>query len=84
MKESFLAALLVAGFQLASAHCTCLPLAHGERISNLLHIDTFPDLIVNGSATADWLYVRETANHYSQGPVRLMNIGMRFGWLTPL
>ncbi|KAF8578768.1 lytic polysaccharide monooxygenase [Ramaria rubella] len=30
---------------------------------------TFPDLVMNGAATADWLYVRETANHYSNGPV---------------
>jgi len=30
---------------------------------------TFPDLIVNGAVTGDWQYVRETANHYSQGPV---------------
>ncbi|KAF8897885.1 glycoside hydrolase [Infundibulicybe gibba] len=30
---------------------------------------TFPDLINNGNVTADWQYVRITANHYSQGPV---------------
>ncbi|KIJ36282.1 lytic polysaccharide monooxygenase [Sphaerobolus stellatus SS14] len=30
---------------------------------------TFPDFIINGAATTDWQYVRETANHYSNGPV---------------
>jgi len=30
---------------------------------------TLPDFIVNGTITADWTYVRETANHYSNGPV---------------
>ncbi|KAF8915681.1 glycoside hydrolase family 61 protein D [Mucidula mucida] len=30
---------------------------------------TFPDLIVNGTTTADWQYVRMTENHYSNGPV---------------
>ncbi|EIN14513.1 hypothetical protein PUNSTDRAFT_130140 [Punctularia strigosozonata HHB-11173 SS5] len=30
---------------------------------------TFPDLIISGSVSSDWEYVRETANHYSQGPV---------------
>ncbi|KAF9025224.1 hypothetical protein BDZ89DRAFT_1092641 [Hymenopellis radicata] len=30
---------------------------------------TFPDLIVNGTTTADWQYIRMTANHYSNGPV---------------
>jgi len=30
---------------------------------------TFPDLIANGTTAADWVYVRETANYQSQGPV---------------
>jgi len=30
---------------------------------------TFPNLIVNGTTTAAWQYVRETANYNSQGPV---------------
>ncbi|EMD35431.1 glycoside hydrolase family 61 protein [Gelatoporia subvermispora B] len=30
---------------------------------------TLPDLIANSTTFADWLYVRETANHYSNGPV---------------
>ncbi|KIY72290.1 lytic polysaccharide monooxygenase [Cylindrobasidium torrendii FP15055 ss-10] len=30
---------------------------------------TFPSLIVNGTATTEWQYVRMTANHYSNGPV---------------
>ncbi|KAF8990965.1 hypothetical protein BDZ89DRAFT_178586 [Hymenopellis radicata] len=30
---------------------------------------TFPDLIVNGTTTGDWQYVRMTENHYSNGPV---------------
>lgn len=30
---------------------------------------TFPDLVVNNTVTSDWLYVRETENHYSQSPV---------------
>jgi len=34
---------------------------------------TFPDLIVNGAVSADWQYVRETANHYSNGPVTNVN-----------
>ncbi|KAG5649621.1 hypothetical protein H0H81_002800 [Sphagnurus paluster] len=31
--------------------------------------DTFPGLIVNGTVTADWQYVRMTENHWSNGPV---------------
>ncbi|KIP02420.1 glycoside hydrolase family 61 protein [Phlebiopsis gigantea 11061_1 CR5-6] len=30
---------------------------------------TFPDFIANGVASADWVYIRETANHYSNAPV---------------
>jgi len=30
---------------------------------------TFPDFITGGTASADWVYIRETANHYSNGPV---------------
>ncbi|THU86952.1 glycoside hydrolase family 61 protein A [Dendrothele bispora CBS 962.96] len=30
---------------------------------------TFPNLIVNGAKTADWVNVRMTNNHYSNGPV---------------
>nr|VWP00909.1 Uncharacterized protein [Ganoderma boninense] len=30
---------------------------------------TLPDLIANGTTAADWVYVRETENHYSNGPV---------------
>ena len=30
---------------------------------------TFPNLIVNGTATADWKYVRMTANHDTGAPV---------------
>ncbi|KIJ36281.1 lytic polysaccharide monooxygenase [Sphaerobolus stellatus SS14] len=30
---------------------------------------TFPDFIANGQTSADWQYVRITANHYSNGPV---------------
>ncbi|KIY74315.1 lytic polysaccharide monooxygenase [Cylindrobasidium torrendii FP15055 ss-10] len=30
---------------------------------------TFPSLIVNGTTTAEWEYVRITENHYSQGPL---------------
>ncbi|KAF8646025.1 hypothetical protein AX16_007450 [Volvariella volvacea WC 439] len=34
---------------------------------------TFPNLIVNGTVTGEWEYVRITANHYSQGPVTDVN-----------
>ncbi|KAI0696826.1 glycoside hydrolase family 61 protein D [Cytidiella melzeri] len=30
---------------------------------------TFPDFITGSTVAADWQYVRETANHYSNGPV---------------
>ncbi|KAI0090401.1 glycoside hydrolase [Irpex rosettiformis] len=30
---------------------------------------TFPDFIVGSTVSADWQYIRETANHYSNGPV---------------
>ncbi|KAK7472012.1 hypothetical protein VKT23_000119 [Stygiomarasmius scandens] len=30
---------------------------------------TFPDLLINGVQTADWVNVRMTDNHYSNGPV---------------
>ncbi|KAI0806265.1 glycoside hydrolase [Irpex lacteus] len=30
---------------------------------------TFPDLITGSTVTADWEYIRITANHYSNGPV---------------
>lgn len=33
--------------------------------------DTLPDLIANGTVTPDWVYVRTTQNHYSNGPVSL-------------
>ena len=42
---------------------------------DLIHLDlldTFPDLIANGTTSADWAYVRITANHYSNGPVRTL------------
>ncbi|TFY62518.1 hypothetical protein EVJ58_g3822 [Rhodofomes roseus] len=31
--------------------------------------DTLPDLIISGSVSSDWEYVRETQNHYTNGPV---------------
>lgn len=34
---------------------------------------TFPDLIVNGTVTSDWEYVRITENHYSNGPLTNVN-----------
>ncbi len=69
MKNVF-AVLAVLSAQLVAAHC--------KRSSVLLPydvltidglIDTFPDLIANGTTFADWVYVRETENHYSNGPV---------------
>ncbi|GJE85229.1 glycoside hydrolase family 61 protein [Phanerochaete sordida] len=30
---------------------------------------TFPDFIVGSTISPDWQYIRETANHYSNGPV---------------
>ncbi|KAH9913794.1 glycoside hydrolase, partial [Epithele typhae] len=30
---------------------------------------TLPDFIANGTTFGDWVYVRETENHYSNGPV---------------
>ncbi|EKM57538.1 glycoside hydrolase family 61 protein [Phanerochaete carnosa HHB-10118-sp] len=30
---------------------------------------TFPDFIANGVTYGDWVYIRETANHYSNAPV---------------
>ncbi|KAI0792333.1 glycoside hydrolase family 61 protein D [Abortiporus biennis] len=30
---------------------------------------TIPDFINEGAISADWVYIRETANHYSNGPV---------------
>ncbi|KAI0346667.1 hypothetical protein BDW22DRAFT_1462603 [Trametopsis cervina] len=30
---------------------------------------TFPDFITGSTVAADWQYIRETANHYSNGPV---------------
>ncbi|EKM57537.1 glycoside hydrolase family 61 protein [Phanerochaete carnosa HHB-10118-sp] len=30
---------------------------------------TFPDFIIGSTASADWQYIRETANHYSNAPV---------------
>ncbi|KIO32118.1 glycoside hydrolase family 61 protein [Tulasnella calospora MUT 4182] len=35
----------------------------------LLFPDTFPDLVVGSTVTADYQYVRMTDNHYSRGPV---------------
>ncbi|KAI0090402.1 glycoside hydrolase family 61 protein D [Irpex rosettiformis] len=34
---------------------------------------TFPDLITGSTVTADWQYIRITANHYSNGPVTNVN-----------
>ncbi|KAF7791648.1 hypothetical protein EIP86_002669 [Pleurotus ostreatoroseus] len=39
------------------------------NVTDLLLSDTFPDFISNGETSADWVYIRETANHYSNGPV---------------
>ena len=43
-----------------------------HRVSHTLiqFIDTFPALKVGGANTGDWVYVRMTDNHYSNGPVR--------------
>ncbi|KAI0642572.1 glycoside hydrolase [Trametes meyenii] len=34
---------------------------------------TLPDLIANGTTTADWVYVRTTENHYSNAPITDVN-----------
>ncbi|OJT15959.1 hypothetical protein TRAPUB_12857 [Trametes pubescens] len=34
---------------------------------------TLPDLIANGTTTADWVYVRTTQNHYSNAPITDVN-----------
>ncbi|KAI0367648.1 hypothetical protein BV20DRAFT_949716 [Pilatotrama ljubarskyi] len=34
---------------------------------------TLPDLIVNGTTNADWLYVRTTQNHYTNAPITDVN-----------
>ncbi|KAI0346666.1 glycoside hydrolase family 61 protein D [Trametopsis cervina] len=34
---------------------------------------TFPDFVNGGSVSADWQYIRVTANHYSNGPVTNVN-----------
>ena len=44
--------------------------ASAELTAFYWFVDTLPDLIANGTTFSDWLYVRETANHYSNGPVR--------------
>jgi hypothetical protein len=40
----------------------------------MIYLDTFPDFIVSGKASSDWQYVRETSNHYSQGPVSRFHV----------
>lgn len=37
------------------------------------HLDTFPKLIAGGVTTADWQYVRMTANHFDRFPVMDVN-----------
>ena len=37
--------------------------------NNAVLVDLFPSVTYNGQASSDWQYVRETANHYSNGPV---------------
>lgn len=72
MKNIF-AVLTVLSAQLVAAHCRSPSLCscvHALTVGG--HTDTLPDLIANGTTFADWLYVRETENHYSNGPVRTM------------
>ncbi|KIK69990.1 glycoside hydrolase family 61 protein [Collybiopsis luxurians FD-317 M1] len=46
-----------------------LGVASFTAIKTTLAHYTLPDLIVNGTVTTDWQYVRETANHYTNDPV---------------
>jgi hypothetical protein len=36
---------------------------------SLTFSDTFPDLVIGGAATGDWVNVRKTSNYQSNGPV---------------
>ncbi len=55
----------------AVAHCMFLIPLHSLSASLITdpNIDTFPALIVGGTRTGDWVNVRMTDNHYSNGPV---------------
>lgn len=59
-----------------TASPTCIKGRLGERTVRLRKIsdrlsltDTFPSIVVDGTRTAPWSYVRKTANYQSNGPV---------------
>lgn len=74
--KAFLATLAVLSAQFVSAHCECLALPLPPVDTDNTYSDTIPDLIVNGTTSSDWQFVRKTANFNSQGPVSLPVIRM--------
>ena len=69
--KAILAALAAAAASLVSAHCAYFLLQTKFASLTLTPVDTFPDFIIGSTVSADWQYIRETANHYSNGPVRV-------------
>lgn len=62
------------------AHCQrWLPITLSKALTSYFdpRLDTFPDLIANNTVTADWQFVRITANHYDNGPVKFPCLAAR-------
>lgn len=73
-----LSSILFLSVHLAAAHCEYLAFWTARVCTQHLSSDTFPDLYANGTVSTDWQYVRLTANHYDNGPVRHYRFGPFF------
>lgn len=71
MKAYFYALVAAVAITMVTAHCKPLPYLVVKSLFLDLNTieDTLPDLIIDGTATSDWQYVRKTQNFQSQGPV---------------
>lgn len=71
LKSTLLSSVVLALASLADSHCTSNHLGLFESTSDgmVTTPDTFPQLLVNGAATGNWVNVRRTDNYNSNGPV---------------
>lgn len=69
--KAFFAAIVAAAVTSVTAHCTYpLTICHMQTsLTCVQNTDTLPDLILNGAATSDWEYVRQTENYETNMPV---------------
>lgn len=67
----------------AAAHCELYPRSQ-LSIHSRQSSDTFPNLVVGGVKTGDWVNVRRTNNYNTQSPVRGSYIAMYSHLLTAM